>query len=261
ASAARSCSRSRAARARLRRRPPGGLSLGPAAFPALQTQCVTFLRTLAAFPSPLWGGVRGGGGAVLSRPALPSFTRTTPLPPPPHTSPASGRGSAPSLWRERTEFAALPRAVAQHEAGAAGAADAAAQRLRGGARVGAHAHLIERLRAAAAQERAQQARIAPGENVGVALGEARGARQRVVAREAGGKLHAPRRRRHHVHALLELLHERVGRAMQQRYQLAAAGLGHLRRLALARARPLVDGDAGDGEHVVARLRRQRAAPR
>src|SRR5262249_10529092 len=89
ASAARSCSRSRAARARLRRRPPGGLSLGPAAFPALQTQCVTFLRTLAAFPSPLWGGVRGGGGAVLSRPALPSFTRTTPLPTPP---PQAGEG-------------------------------------------------------------------------------------------------------------------------------------------------------------------------
>src|SRR5262249_9158412 len=57
----------------------------------------------------------------------------------------------------------LPRAVAQDEAGAAGAADAAAQRFGGGARVGAHAHLVERLRAAAAQDRAQEARIAPGE--------------------------------------------------------------------------------------------------
>src|SRR5258708_32876177 len=66
-------------------------------------------------------------------------------------------------------------AVAQHEAGAAGAADAAAQRFRGVARLGAHAHLVERLRAAAAQERAQQARIAPREKFGVAPGEARGA--------------------------------------------------------------------------------------
>src|SRR6516165_6769348 len=76
-----------------------------------------------------------------------------------------------------------------------------------------------------------------------------------------GELMALLHRRHHVHALLELLHERVGRAVQQRHQLAAAGLGHMRRLALARARPLVDGNAGDGEHVVARLRRQRPAPR
>src|SRR6266446_10899626 len=90
--------------------------------------------------------------------------------------------------RERTEFAVLPRAVAQHEAGAAGAADAAAQRFRGVARVGAHAHLVERLRAAAAQERAQQARIATGEKVGVALGAARVVGERVVAREARRKL-------------------------------------------------------------------------
>src|SRR5262245_44549042 len=83
----------------------------------------------------------------------------------------------------------------------------------------------------------------------------------MVAREARRELHAPRRRRHQVHALLELLHERVGRAVQKRHQLAAAGLGHARRLALAARRPLVDRDAGDGEDVVARLRRQRAPPR
>src|SRR5262245_27055407 len=107
----------------------------------------------------------------------------------------------------------LPRAVAQHEAGAAGAADAAAQRFGGGARVGAHAHLVERLRAAAAQDRAQQTRIAPGEELAVALGERGVVGKRMVAREAGRKLHAPRRRRHQVHALLELLHERIGRAV------------------------------------------------
>src|SRR5262249_56374493 len=83
----------------------------------------------------------------------------------------------------------LPRTVAQHEAGAAGAADAAAQRFRGRARVGAHAHLVERLRAAAAQDRAQQTRIAPGEAVGVALGEHGVVGKRLVARGARGKLH------------------------------------------------------------------------
>src|SRR5262245_65567536 len=93
--------------------------------------------------------------------------------------------------RERTESAAST-AVAQHEAGAAGAADAAAQRFRGGARVGADAHLVERLRAAAAQDRAEETRIAPGENVAVALGEHGVVGKRMVAREAGGELHAPR---------------------------------------------------------------------
>src|SRR6266516_3646931 len=122
----------------------------------------------------------------------------------------------------------LARAVAQHEAGAAGAADAAAQALRGRARVGADAHLVERLRAAAAQQRAQQARVAPGEDLAVALGERRVARQRLVAREAGAKLHPPRRYRCEVHALLELLHERIGRAVEKRHQLAAAGLGDRR---------------------------------
>src|SRR5262249_36095075 len=43
---------------------------------------------LGAFPSPLWGGVRGGGSALLSQVA-PSFShRTTPLPTPP---PQGGR--------------------------------------------------------------------------------------------------------------------------------------------------------------------------
>src|SRR5215467_13881017 len=95
------------------------------------------------------------------------------------------------VWRERTESAASA-AVAQHEAGAAGAADAAAQRFGGGARVGADAHLVERLRAAAAQDRAEQTRIASGEDAGVALGEHGVVGKRVVAREARGKLHAPR---------------------------------------------------------------------
>src|SRR5260370_16414555 len=77
-------------------------------------------------------------------------------------------GSSPAMTHAEKPLAA----VAQHEAGAAGAADAAAQRFRGVARVGAHAHLVERLRAAAAQDRAQQARIAPAERSGVALAQA-----------------------------------------------------------------------------------------
>src|SRR5262245_3468500 len=110
--------------------------------------------------------------------------------------------------------APLPRAVAQHDAGAAGAADRAAEALGCRARVGADAHLVERLRAARAEQRAEQARIAPGENLAVALGERGVLGERALAREAGGELHAPRRHRGEVHALLELLHERIGRAVE-----------------------------------------------
>src|SRR5256886_6925672 len=138
-----------------------------------------------------------------------------------------------ALGRGRASGRGLARAVAQHEAGAAGATNAAAQALRRRTCVGADAHLVEWLRAAAAQNRAEQARVAPGENLAVALGERRVARQRLVAREAGAKLYAPRRHRDEVHALLELLHERIGRAVEKRHQLAAAGLGDRRRLALA----------------------------
>src|SRR5260370_36042289 len=77
-------------------------------------------------------------------------------------------GSSPAMTHAEKPLAA----VAQHEAGAAGAADAAAQRFRGVARVGAHAHLVERLRAAAAPDRAQPARVAPGGGFGGAAGQA-----------------------------------------------------------------------------------------
>src|SRR6516165_1059734 len=50
-------------------------------------------RTLGVFPSPLWGGVRGGGRAILSQVAPPSSHRATPLPNPP-----------PQGGREHTEF-------------------------------------------------------------------------------------------------------------------------------------------------------------
>src|SRR6266436_123579 len=53
-------------------------------------------RNLGVFPSSLWGGVRGGGRAILSQVAPPSFIRTTPLPTPP-----------PQGGREQTECAPL----------------------------------------------------------------------------------------------------------------------------------------------------------
>src|SRR5712691_7929875 len=49
-------------------------------------------RTLGVLPSPLWGGV-GGGGREMEAPALPNCA--TPLPSPP-----------PQGGREQTEFAA-----------------------------------------------------------------------------------------------------------------------------------------------------------
>ena len=129
------------------------------------------------------------------------------------------------------------------------------------ARLGAHPHLVERPGAAAAEHAAEEARVASGQHLGIALGQHRVVRQRMVAREPGGKLHAPRAAGHDVHPLLELLHERIGRAMQQRHQLRAVRPRRLHRLALAAARPLVGRDPGDGLHVVLRFRRQGAPAR
>src|SRR5262249_5324030 len=53
-------------------------------------------QALGVFPSPLWGGVGGGGGGVWQRWCV---TRTTPLP-------HRGGGSRPSWGREQTELAA-----------------------------------------------------------------------------------------------------------------------------------------------------------
>src|SRR5262249_21162940 len=103
--------------------------------------------------------------AFAPSPTLPhSRLRACPLPANLKMRPNPGRAGF-GWGRECTESAASA-AVAQDEAGAAGAANAAAQRFGGGARVGTHAHLVERLRPAAAQDRAEQARIAPGEKLG-----------------------------------------------------------------------------------------------
>src|SRR5262245_21425579 len=60
---------------------------------------VCSLFALGALPSPLWGGVRGGGPEVDAR-LLPH------APPPPQPSPHKGGGSRPRSGRERMEIAA-----------------------------------------------------------------------------------------------------------------------------------------------------------
>src|SRR5713226_6687627 len=59
-------------------------------------------RTLAVLPSPLWGGV-GGGGREMEAPALPN--RATPLPSPP-----------PQGGREQTEYAARTDSISPERA-------------------------------------------------------------------------------------------------------------------------------------------------
>src|SRR5262249_52313943 len=53
-------------------------------------------RMLGVFPSPLWGGVRGGGDCVRQR-------RRVTAPPPSPALPHKGGGSIPSSGREQTE--------------------------------------------------------------------------------------------------------------------------------------------------------------
>ena len=128
-------------------------------------------------------------------------------------------------------------------------ADAVAEIVGLGPRVGADPHLVECARTAAAHHRAQQARILVADHGAQPLHRARIHRQRLVAVEAGGELHAPELGGGELHMLLELGDEGIGRALQQRHQFAATG----RRRALAapcrcsRPCPLVDARAGDGE--------------
>src|SRR5258706_8231784 len=61
----------------------------------------TCYRMLGVLPSPLWGGVGGGGRAIPAQVAPLSFHRTTPLPTPP-----------PQGGREQTEFVARSGASA-----------------------------------------------------------------------------------------------------------------------------------------------------
>ncbi len=151
--------------------------------------------------------------------------------------------------------------IAQHEAGTARTLDAAAQLVGGFAGVGAHPHLVERPGAAAAQQCAQNAGVAPDEHPRIALGETGVVGERVVAREAGGKLHAPWAGGNQLHPLLELGDERIGRALQQRHELSAIERRRRHRFAVAASRPFVDGDPCDGRDVIAGLGRERTRAR
>src|SRR5262249_2086122 len=58
--------------------------------------------SLGALPSPLWGGVGGGGGAMFLRWRHPHLTAS----PPPQPSPTRGEGAHRVRGGERTDFAA-----------------------------------------------------------------------------------------------------------------------------------------------------------
>ena len=149
--------------------------------------------------------------------------------------------------------------VFQHEARAARFADAVAEIVGGGPRVGADPHLVEGARAAAAHHRREQARVLIADHGAEPLHRAGIHRERLVAAEAGRELHAPQFGGTERDALFEFGDEGTGRLLQQRHQLAAARRRYpLRRLAaLLRLRPILDGGAGDGENVAARLLRHR----
>src|SRR5262249_41113639 len=71
--------------------------------------------SLGALPSPLWGGVGGGGGAMFLRWRHPHLAASPPSPALPH----KGGGSTPSAERERTGSAG-PASRRQQRAEAAG---------------------------------------------------------------------------------------------------------------------------------------------
>src|SRR5829696_6105075 len=149
--------------------------------------------------------------------------------------------------------------VAQHEACPARLADPVAEIVGSGPCVRTDPHLIERARAAAAHERREQARILVADHGAEPLHGAGIHRERLVAAEAGGKLHAPHFGGTKRDALFEPRYEWIGRLLQQRHQLAATRRRYpLRRpAALVRTGPVLDGGARNGENVAARLLRHR----
>src|SRR6266481_6092045 len=103
--------------------------------------------------------------------------------------------------------------VLQHKARPTRAADAVAEIVRLGPRVGADPHLIEGVAAAAAHHRGEDARIQIADHRPEALDRTRIHRERLVAVKAGGKLYTPQLRRRDPHTLFELGDEGIGRAL------------------------------------------------
>src|SRR5437870_2087499 len=97
--------------------------------------------------------------------------------------------SAPGAERSVDPRSATPRsgAVAQHDAGAAGAPEGAAELLGGGAAAGADAHLIERSRAAAQEPRRDDAVVASLEQLVITRRQQAVAMQHLVAGKTGGE--------------------------------------------------------------------------
>jgi len=143
---------------------------------------------------------------------------------------------------------------------AAGGAQPGAQLVGLGARAGAGAHLIERAGAAGQQPRPDDHRVVAAENRAISAFHRRVDGERLVAGKSGAELHAPWAGGALADPPLQLGHERVGRAFDQRGQLVAGRRG--RTFALARrgaeSRPFLGPAAGHRLHVTARLARQRS---
>src|SRR5215472_3400612 len=108
----------------------------------------------------------------------------------------------------------LHASISQHEAGSAGDADAVAEGIGYRARVGADPYLVEGARAAAAEDGGENARVLIADHWLQVRHGTGVARQRPIAVEAGGKLHAPELRGRELHVLFKFGNEGIGRALQ-----------------------------------------------
>src|SRR5437763_6892942 len=125
------------------------------------------------------------------------------------------RYRAPTGLREAQETPLSPDIhIPQHKAGPTRLADAVAEIICLGPRVGADAHLIKGMGTAAALDGTQNARIAIADHTAQIPDRASVHRQRLVAIKARGELHAPGFRRGQFHLLLKPDHEGIWRLLE-----------------------------------------------
>lgn len=166
-------------------------------------------------------------------------------------------------WRQIEPSLAPSAAVSLDEASATGAADASTEIISLPTSVGADPDLIERTGAADAKQKGLKARIVLTSEDGAQPLDGTGIhRERMIAIEAGGKLDTPRLDRGAPDLAFKLGDKTIGRAFEQRNQIAAIGA---RRAAgrfdvLAGRGPVVDRGARNGEHVVPGLLRHGPGP-